>query len=81
MSFTFLSVDLRVARKEHRCIWCPEKILVGDRYQDVRCIYEGDFQANKYHPECKFACEEIARREGPFDFSEHQFKRGSTEER
>ena len=50
----FLSLSLRdlQARKQHGCIWCPEPIAVGERYKRQASVYCGDFQSNKYHPEC-----------------------------
>jgi hypothetical protein len=79
---TILDTRSHTARKEHRCIWCPEKILPKETYAVETCIFEGDFQSNKYHPECLKACKEMARKEDrDFDFSEHEFKRGTTEER
>jgi hypothetical protein len=52
MSWQCLSSADRKARKSHKCIWCGEAILPGEKYVDVTGIFEGDFQNNKFHPEC-----------------------------
>lgn len=43
----------RKARKEHRCTWCGQKILAGEKYHFFVVIYEGEAQSNKFHPECE----------------------------
>jgi len=56
LSFTLLHSETRVAAKEHCCIWCNEKIVVGERYLRESSIYDGDFQDQKWHLECHKAC-------------------------
>lgn len=47
MSYTLLSQTEPTARKEHRCIWCGETILVGEKHQHERSIYDGSFQNHR----------------------------------
>lgn len=56
MSYTLLSEVKRKARKEHKCIWCGQKIEVGETYIAEASIYDNDFQYSKWHPECREAC-------------------------
>lgn len=41
-----------VARKTHRCCWCGEAIIVGEKYNRWRGIFEGQIQTTKMHLEC-----------------------------
>lgn len=52
MSYALLRDTARVAIKKHRCIWCGEPILIGDKYRYEESIYEGHFQHHHWHPEC-----------------------------
>jgi len=47
----------RVARLEHRCSWCGEKINPGERFVRIRCVFEGEPFVNKFHQECNLASE------------------------
>lgn len=66
---------------EHVCDWCGEHIASGEKYVDERAVYCGDFQALKFHEECKHACSVIAKESGDFDMDIHGYKRGSYEPR
>jgi hypothetical protein len=57
MSWEFLGDTRHVARKPHRCIWCGEPIEAGTEYIRQCGKYDGDFQANEYHPGCFAAME------------------------
>lgn len=61
MSYTLLSETTPKARKEHRCIWCGEPILVGERYRCERSVYDGQMQYHKWHLECNAAANEHFR--------------------
>jgi hypothetical protein len=80
MSYTLLSETLRKARKEHRCIWCPEKINAGEQYQDERSVYDGQMQDHKWHPECLVAAKEFFIIERDAEFMPHEFDRGTHDE-
>lgn len=41
-----------VARKAHRCIWCGERIDVGETYRREKSVYYGHMQNHAWHPEC-----------------------------
>lgn len=79
MSYQLLSETERTARKEYRCIWCPEMILKGDKHVHEASKYEGHFQDFRWHLECKQAANKWFRKYGEECFSEHEFKRGTDE--
>lgn len=51
MGFELLSLTEPIARKQHRCQWCRERILPGEKYVRYTGIYDG-FQSTAMHPEC-----------------------------
>lgn len=80
MSYLLLSETKPVARKEYRCIWCPEKILKGEKHIHESSKYDGDFQDHRWHMECKKAADSFFRENDECEFEPHYFKRGTTEE-
>lgn len=52
MSWVQLSSRQPVARKEHRCEWCTEPIIVGEKHEHYTGVYDGDFQSTRMHFEC-----------------------------
>lgn len=52
MSFQLLSITHPIARKAHRCLWCPEPIRAGEVYDKIVGIYDGKLDSGKYHHEC-----------------------------
>jgi len=46
------SDKVHMASKRHRCIWCGQGILKGDLFHRVTGSFDGQFQNNKWHPEC-----------------------------
>ena len=82
MSFTELNSKERIARKEHVCEWCGEKIVIGEKYFHYTGIGDSGFQDNKVHLECLKAMQEHFKFD-TFDdeFMPYSFKRGSSEER
>lgn len=52
MSYTLLSETKPIARKDHRCIWCGQKISKGERYVAERSVFDGDMQNHHWHNEC-----------------------------
>ena len=76
-----LSETEPVARKEHRCIWCPEKILKGERHLKEASLYQGDFQNHRWHMECRRAATSyFSDHNNDGEFESHEFKRGTTEQ-
>lgn len=53
-----------VARKDHRCTWCWQRIKSGGTYQRYRFFDGGDVGTVKMHPECYGAMQELAAEEG-----------------
>jgi hypothetical protein len=56
MSF-FEVKQIKAARKPCRCYWCDETIKIGDSKTTTATVFEGEFQATKFHPECYDALE------------------------
>lgn len=80
MSCQVLSDNDHTARKAHDCIWCREKIEIGQIYHVQVVVHEGDWQSNKYHPECFQAAIDFWREDLDGDFDAHAFERGTTQE-
>lgn len=55
------------ARKNHICTLCGLRIPTGTIYISNPCLFEGDFNHNKYHVECRKEWEENCE-PGEFDF-------------
>ena len=55
MSSTTLAQTTPTARKPHRCDWCGEMILKGEKYSRWTGVYEGDFVSSVMHVECQDA--------------------------
>ncbi len=80
MSYTLLSEHDRIARKTHRCIWCPELIAFGDKYRDERSVFDGEMQNHHWHPECWQAAIKFFTASCEEEFQAHGCKRGTDEE-
>jgi len=80
MSYQLLSETEPVARKEYHCIWCPEKILKGEKHIHESSKYDGDFQDHRWHFECIKASARFFKESGEEEFTPHACKRGSCEE-
>lgn len=79
MSYTELRCIERKARKEHRCVWCGQKIEKNTLYFDRGYIFEGELKSDKIHLECKLGMENSSPdiSEG---FMSGQFERGYTDD-
>lgn len=80
MSTQFISTRIVRAKKQHDCIWCTEKIAVGEIHQREVLRFDGDFQNNRFHLECIDACHKHLKQSGDNEFEPHGCKRGSQEE-
>lgn len=69
------------ARKEHKCIWCGEKILIGETYSYSVGIFCGEFYSNKMHLDCNKVCCSPENDYCCDGFEAYSYKRGSLEER
>ncbi len=81
MSFQLLSLTHPKARKEKPCIWCGEKIHVGESHVHYSGVQDGDFQSTRIHSECYLAMQKDFLESGEDDFPPYSFKRGTTEEK
>lgn len=52
MSYNLLSLTDPVARKDHKCIWCGQKIAKGEAYMNERSVFDREMQNLHWHPEC-----------------------------
>lgn len=83
MSYDLLSErTIKAVAKPHRCIWCPEDIIVGQPAVKTAGSYCGEFQSEYWHPECRAAAITFFRANpGEDELYPHECKRGSTEHR
>lgn len=58
MSYELLSESRPKARKDHRCIWCGQKIEKGTTYISERSVFDGEMQNHHWHVECSEASQE-----------------------
>jgi len=81
MAYTHIGESSPIARKQHRCIWCAQFIEVGEKYERTASIYDGEFQSDAWHPECRSAMldEMHASPCGEFEFCPHENERGVTQ--
>lgn len=76
--YEHISQKIRKARKKHVCIWCGDGIIPGEEYVDRVYRWEGEFTADKMHPECHRAMQDSD--EACEGFEPFQHKRGSNDE-
>lgn len=69
----------KTARKKHRCSWCGENILRGERYKSQFVVWEGDPWTKKMHMECADA-EEVYDFDGDVISYDGSFQRGHSHE-
>ncbi len=73
MSYTLLKETYPIARKQHRCVWCGERIEIGEKYTHEKSVYDGNMQDHKWHMECDKAAGEY------FKSGEEEFDAGVNE--
>ena len=56
------TTHIQKARKDHDCQYCQMKIKKGTSYYKEVGVVDGDFNAYKIHPECKFEVAETFER-------------------
>lgn len=74
MSYAMISQTTPFAKKAHVCIWCGEKIAIGQRYVRERSVYEREPQNHKWHLECRDAAVEYFQ-SGESEFCPHDNER------
>lgn len=73
---------VKKTRKPSACYWCQEPIPVGSSKVAVASVWEGDFGASDFHPECKEALNKWQKIEKENEWPEEgMMKRGTLEER
>jgi hypothetical protein len=78
MSYRLLSENNLKATKSHNCMWCADKVLIGEQYVRDVSVYNSDFQNNAWHPECWDAVKRLWEED---EYDPHSFKRGTIESR
>lgn len=66
MSYNLIAKEDRKARKPHRCTYCGQGINSGERYFHERCVFDGEPQSNRWHPECWDDFAEVVSAEGGY---------------
>jgi hypothetical protein len=84
MSF-YREQAIKATRKPCRCYWCAETIPIGEPKICTALIWEGDFHADNFHPECKYALDKYQDEHGKDNEwvwpDSGSMKRGGTEEK
>lgn len=65
------------AAKDHRCEWCGETILKGEKHVRFTGKWEGEFQDWRMHYECHEATDRMDLTDG---FTPYEHARGSQAE-
>lgn len=74
MSYQLIRESHPIARKEHRCIWCGERIDKGSAYVHEISIFDGQLQNHHWHNECLADAGEVFRMYGP-EFTAYENER------
>lgn len=69
-NYQLIKERFRIARKGHRCIWCGELIMKGERYRHEISKYE-ELQNLRWHLECNSAAAEYFQ-SGEEEFTPHE---------
>lgn len=78
MSYSEIRNKPVVVRKSHRCAWCAERINAGEPAQYRAYVFDGDFNADWMHPECRDAMARYPDQTDLMDgWSPGDFARGS----
>ena len=78
MSYDLLSMTEPTARKDHRCIWCGQKIPKGTKYTAERSVFDGKMQNHHWHPEC-WKDSRVNNDEPEWEFTPYSYERPTVE--
>lgn len=67
MSWELIETTSPIARKEHKCEWCGEPILKGEKHHRETGKFDGNFTSYRMHLECRDAVSKTAN-ENHFHF-------------
>lgn len=76
MSIGLKNIWVKATRKRHVCKWCGTGIDVGSTANYQSCIFEGEFFAGYYHPECRAAMDAMPYSELQDGWCAGDFSRG-----
>lgn len=75
MSYCLFSETKPVARKDHKCIWCGQRIPKGEQYVAERSVFDGEMQNHHWHQECLADARENNDKYGEWDFMPYDNER------
>jgi hypothetical protein len=74
VSYQLIHESFPVARKPHRCIWCGEAILKGEKHRHEISKYD-ELQDFRWHLECARAAQDNFRSSFEEEFSAYENER------
>jgi len=66
--------ELILAKKEHICTWCAEKIPKGEQYYRWASV-DDTWHTSKMHVECRDACSEETSYYGDYEYMPYNNER------
>ena len=78
MSYVLLSESFPRAKKQYDCIWCGQKIEVGEKYCREGSVYDGRMQNHQWHIECSLDSQRYFKESGEEEFDPYENKRPMT---
>lgn len=79
MSYSEISSSYPKARKQYRCEWCNEIILIGEKHFQRSYKFDDNFRNGRMHLECEKSMNEYPDRDDLIDgWMPGDFKRGKT---
>lgn len=79
MYYKLLSKTTPKARNSYPCIWCRERIAVGEMHVHLVGVYDG-LQDDRWHLECYDAGQTYFAESREEEFEPHACKRGTNEQ-
>lgn len=76
--YVLLTEEIRRARKRYRCVHCTEAIDPGELHVYVVGTYDGCISGDRWHPECRQACNERFQWYDWLNWEPGAYERGST---